>query len=199
MPKMYEVKREPKEQKRVPLTRVLASTAFSCSLSQTFSPLCFFTAYCMFAQRLAFTRQTTRAFTRRFATAGSQTQGQKSRRRLLAFSTLAAATAGTTYYMMQDIVYIEDAKDAHSKVPILALHPQVGGKKDLPIVSHALDNSEEENTKPRLVILGSGWGAVSVLKNLDVDKYNVTVISENNYFLFTPLLPCATVGTHELR
>ncbi|RKP05334.1 hypothetical protein THASP1DRAFT_9338, partial [Thamnocephalis sphaerospora] len=53
--------------------------------------------------------------------------------------------------------------------------------------------------KPRLVILGSGWGSASLLKKLDTEKYDVTVVSPNNYFLFTPLLPSATVGTLELR
>ncbi|KAG0239138.1 hypothetical protein BGW41_007909 [Actinomortierella wolfii] len=41
--------------------------------------------------------------------------------------------------------------------------------------------------------------AMSVLRELDHKKFHVTVISPNNYFLFTPLLPSATVGTLELR
>ena len=53
--------------------------------------------------------------------------------------------------------------------------------------------------KPHLVILGSGWGAVSLLKGLDRDAYEVTVISPRNYFLFTPLLPSATTGQVESR
>ncbi|ORX90509.1 nucleotide-binding domain-containing protein [Basidiobolus meristosporus CBS 931.73] len=57
----------------------------------------------------------------------------------------------------------------------------------------------QEQAKPRLVVLGSGWGAISLLKELDTEKYDVTVVSPNNYFLFTPLLPSATVGTLELR
>ncbi|KAJ1674069.1 NADH:ubiquinone oxidoreductase, partial [Spiromyces aspiralis] len=50
-----------------------------------------------------------------------------------------------------------------------------------------------------LVILGTGWGATTVLKNIDTDKYNVVVVSPRNYFLFTPLLPSCTVGTIENR
>jgi NADH:ubiquinone reductase (non-electrogenic) len=50
-----------------------------------------------------------------------------------------------------------------------------------------------------LVVLGSGWGATSFLKNFDSDEYNVVVISPRNYFLFTPLLPSVTVGTLEPR
>ncbi|KAJ2773837.1 hypothetical protein IWQ56_000834, partial [Coemansia nantahalensis] len=53
--------------------------------------------------------------------------------------------------------------------------------------------------RERLVVLGSGWGAVAVLKALDADAYDVVVVSPANYFLFTPLLPSATVGTVEFR
>ncbi|KAL1835365.1 hypothetical protein VTK73DRAFT_5705 [Phialemonium thermophilum] len=46
---------------------------------------------------------------------------------------------------------------------------------------------------------GTGWGSVSLLKNLDTENYNVVVISPRNYFLFTPLLPSCTTGTVEHR
>ncbi|KZT21957.1 NADH dehydrogenase [Neolentinus lepideus HHB14362 ss-1] len=49
--------------------------------------------------------------------------------------------------------------------------------------------------KKTLVILGSGWGATSLLKTLDTEDYNVILISPRNYFLFTPLLPSVAVGT----
>ncbi|KIK01192.1 hypothetical protein K443DRAFT_678656 [Laccaria amethystina LaAM-08-1] len=49
--------------------------------------------------------------------------------------------------------------------------------------------------KKTLVVLGSGWGATSLLKTLDTADYNVVVISPKNYFLFTPLLPSVAVGT----
>ncbi|KAF4119746.1 NADH:ubiquinone reductase (non-electrogenic) [Geosmithia morbida] len=54
-------------------------------------------------------------------------------------------------------------------------------------------------TKKTLVILGTGWGSVALLKKLDTEKYNVIVVSPRNYFLFTPLLPSCTVGTVEHR
>lgn len=49
--------------------------------------------------------------------------------------------------------------------------------------------------KPSVVILGSGWGAISFLKHIDTKKYNVSIISPRPYFLFTPLLPSTPVGT----
>ncbi|CAG8696028.1 23906_t:CDS:10, partial [Dentiscutata erythropus] len=76
-----------------------------------------------------------------------------------------------------------------------------GGPKGLVIAEHLFDEKDyEANSKrPRLVILGSGWGAVSLIKGLDKSKYHVTIVSPQNYFLFTPLLPSATVGTLEPR
>lgn len=53
-------------------------------------------------------------------------------------------------------------------------------------------------TGSQLVVLGTGWGAMTLLRNIDFDSYEVTVISPRNYFLFTPLLPSVTVGTLEL-
>ncbi|KAL0564592.1 NADH:ubiquinone oxidoreductase [Marasmius crinis-equi] len=50
-------------------------------------------------------------------------------------------------------------------------------------------------SKKTIVILGSGWGATSLLKTLDTTEYNVVVISPKNYFLFTPLLPSVALGT----
>ncbi|KAG5642266.1 hypothetical protein DXG03_003343, partial [Asterophora parasitica] len=52
-----------------------------------------------------------------------------------------------------------------------------------------------DDSKKTLVVLGSGWGATSLLKALDTTEYNVVVISPKNYFLFTPLLPSVAVGT----
>ncbi|KIY69432.1 FAD/NAD(P)-binding domain-containing protein [Cylindrobasidium torrendii FP15055 ss-10] len=52
-----------------------------------------------------------------------------------------------------------------------------------------------DSTKKTIVVLGSGWGATSLLKGIDTTEYNVVVISPKNYFLFTPLLPSVAVGT----
>ncbi|KAF7510345.1 External alternative NADH-ubiquinone oxidoreductase mitochondrial [Endocarpon pusillum] len=61
------------------------------------------------------------------------------------------------------------------------------------------DQIEPDPNKKTLVILGTGWGSVSLLKKLDTENYNVVVISPRNYFLFTPLLPSCTTGTIEHR
>ncbi|KAK9843346.1 hypothetical protein WJX74_010709 [Apatococcus lobatus] len=59
--------------------------------------------------------------------------------------------------------------------------------------------------KTRVVVLGSGWGSMAFLRNLDPSltaangRYEVTLISPRNYFLYTPLLPGAATGTVEPR
>ena len=56
-----------------------------------------------------------------------------------------------------------------------------------------------KNQKERIVILGTGWGGASFLKDINTDLYDVTVISPRNHFVFTPMLAGACVGTVELR
>jgi hypothetical protein len=61
-------------------------------------------------------------------------------------------------------------QDRHvDRVPVspLALHPESGGPKNLPVVCAQVDDEQDEENrrladKPRLVIVGGGWG-VSVL------------------------------------
>ncbi|SMQ47458.1 unnamed protein product [Zymoseptoria tritici ST99CH_1A5] len=62
-----------------------------------------------------------------------------------------------------------------------------------------VEQAEPDPSKKTLVVLGTGWGSVSLLKKLDTENYNVIVISPRNYFLFTPLLPSCTTGTIEHR
>ncbi|RAK97141.1 alternative NADH-dehydrogenase [Aspergillus ibericus CBS 121593] len=64
---------------------------------------------------------------------------------------------------------------------------------------HPVDQVIPDSEKKTLVILGTGWGTVSLLKKLDTENYNVVVISPRNYFLFTPLLPSCTTGLIEHR
>ncbi|CAD6506157.1 BgTH12-07087 [Blumeria graminis f. sp. triticale] len=79
----------------------------------------------------------------------------------------------------------------------------IGGVAYLVYGIYELRNPEDQQvpdtSKKTLVILGTGWGAVSLLKKLDTENYNVVVISPRNYFLFTPLLPSCTTGTVEHR
>ena len=66
-------------------------------------------------------------------------------------------------------ILIHDAltyADKHvDRVPVspLALHPECGGPKNLPVVRAQVDDQEDEEArkfseKPRLVIIGGGWG-----------------------------------------
>ncbi|HTK82464.1 MAG TPA: FAD-dependent oxidoreductase [Bacteroidota bacterium] len=54
-------------------------------------------------------------------------------------------------------------------------------------------------SKKKLIILGTGFTAFSIIRDLDVNAYSVLVVSPRNHFVFTPLLPSTTVGTIEFR
>tara|TARA_B100000963_G_scaffold361809_1_gene399870 strand:- start:6410 stop:7660 length:1251 start_codon:yes stop_codon:yes gene_type:complete len=50
--------------------------------------------------------------------------------------------------------------------------------------------------KQRIVIIGSGWAGSAVTKLIDCkNKYNITVVSNRNHMVFTPLLASSCVGT----
>ena len=48
--------------------------------------------------------------------------------------------------------------------------------------------------KPRILILGTGWGSVHFLQNINNRDYDITIVSPRSYFLFTPLLPSTANG-----
>jgi len=52
----------------------------------------------------------------------------------------------------------------------------------------------ESENKKKIVILGSGFAAMSILETINTKKYDVTVVSPRSYFLFTPLLTDTSLG-----
>lgn len=108
------------------------------------------------------------------------------------------------FFVYDASTYKEEAQKGDIPVAEAALSPERGGPKNLPIAKVLVDDEDcetmlEQKHKPKLVILGTGWGSVAMLKELNPGDYHVTVVSPDNYFLFTPMLPSATVGTLELR
>ena len=60
------------------------------------------------------------------------------------------------------------------------------------------------NKKKNIVILGGGFGGIGVLKDLQKEFHNneniqITLVSNNNFLLFTPMLPEIVSGTIESR
>jgi len=48
--------------------------------------------------------------------------------------------------------------------------------------------------KKKVVVLGSGWGALSFVRKLDPLEFQVTVVSPRPFFFYTPLLVGSTTG-----
>jgi NADH:ubiquinone reductase (non-electrogenic) len=53
----------------------------------------------------------------------------------------------------------------------------------------------EERVRPKVVVLGSGWAALSFIQHLDKDEIDLTVVSPRSFFFYTPLLAGACTGT----
>jgi NADH:ubiquinone reductase (H+-translocating) len=127
--------------------------------------------------------------------------------RLFAWTGIFIVVSGTlvvAFFLYDASTYREEVSQEDTIVSEAALSPRRGGPKNLPIAEVHIDDEDspelrEQKDKPKLVILGTGWGSVAMLKELRPGDYHVTVVSPENYFLFTPMLPSATVGTLELR
>ena len=47
---------------------------------------------------------------------------------------------------------------------------------------------DPDDPRPRVLIIGSGWGAQALVKIVEADLYRLLVVSPRNYFIFTPML-----------
>ncbi|KAK4574548.1 hypothetical protein LTR86_001389 [Recurvomyces mirabilis] len=126
--------------------------------------------------------------------------------RSLVFFSLTIIVGGTlvaAFFVYDAYTYREDPDAFDIPVSEYALTPRRGGPKNLPIAEYFVSDDEPEfrdqKHKPKLVILGTGWASVGLLKQLTPGEYHVTMVSPSNHFLFTPMLPSATVGTLEFR
>lgn len=54
--------------------------------------------------------------------------------------------------------------------------------------------SVQAGSKPRLVVVGSGWAGFEISDKIDLNAYSVTLISPRRTTAFTPLLASAAVG-----
>ncbi|KAL3476258.1 hypothetical protein BJX99DRAFT_228168 [Aspergillus californicus] len=120
------------------------------------------------------------------------------------FFLVMSGAAVVAFFVYDATTYRECSSAEDIPVSELALNPRRGGPKNLPIAEVLVGDNDSEamqaqRDKPRLVILGTGWGSIALLKQLNPGDYHVTVVSPANYFLFTPMLPSATVGTLGLR
>ncbi|KAF3481179.1 external NADH-ubiquinone oxidoreductase 2 [Arthroderma uncinatum] len=69
-----------------------------------------------------------------------------------------------------------------------------GGSPARPTTGSGL-MADGETGPERVVILGSGWGGYTLSRKLSATKFSRTVISPRSYFVFTPLLTDAAIGS----
>ena len=94
---------------------------------------------------------------------------------------------------------IERAMKPRAYPLFLAEKAAMLGEEALGLVSSKEDTSNYRGEKEKIVVLGTGWGSAAFLKEIDTNRFDVTVISPRNFFLFTPMLAGASVGTVEYR
>ena len=61
-------------------------------------------------------------------------------------------------------------------------------------VSNLRGSSSNPPLKKKIVILGTGWGALAALGALDPETCAVTVVSPRPFFFYTPLLAGMAAG-----
>ena len=71
--------------------------------------------------------------------------------------------------------------------------------RDVSVQNRYLSVFAPGQARKQLIVVGTGWGGYSVLRNVDKKLFDVIVVSPRNHFLFTPLLASTTVGTLEFR
>mmetsp|Transcript_100300 Transcript_100300/g.214920 ORF Transcript_100300/g.214920 Transcript_100300/m.214920 type:complete len:507 (+) Transcript_100300:88-1608(+) len=54
--------------------------------------------------------------------------------------------------------------------------------------------AKKDAPKKKVVVLGSGWGALAFARKMDAREYDVTVVSPRPFFFYTPLLVGSTTG-----
>ncbi|PHU04322.1 External alternative NAD(P)H-ubiquinone oxidoreductase B1, mitochondrial [Capsicum chinense] len=107
---------------------------------------------------------------------------------------------------MRGLTYLSKALHSHSSYSKLLVLCSVstGGllvyaESNVESGKQVVEKNQPESKKKKVVVLGTGWGGTSFLKDLDISSYDVQVVSPRNYFAFTPLLPSVTCGTVEAR
>lgn len=68
-------------------------------------------------------------------------------------------------------------------------------KKKTEMMALATQETVQQQRKPRVVVLGSGWGALSFIQKLDQDVVDLTIVSPRSFFFYTPLLAGTATGT----
>jgi hypothetical protein len=102
------------------------------------------------------------------------------------FIGLVFAGSVIAFFVYDASTYHRSSKDEAIPVLELALHPRRGGPKNLPIAEFLVDDVDSpeqarQKDKPRLVVLGAGWGVSPAMMLLCLlTSESRIVLTENN-------------------
>ena len=51
----------------------------------------------------------------------------------------------------------------------------------------------------KILLVGSGWASTSFIKNIDTNKYDLSVVSPTKNFIYTPLLANSIINNNNLE
>ncbi len=117
----------------------------------------------------------------------------------IGFIGLVFAGSVIAFFVYDASTYHRSSKDEPISVLELALHPRRGGPKNLPIAEFLVDDVDSpeqarQKDKPRLVVLGAGWGVSSAVMLLCLLASESRIVrTENN--MRRPAERCAVEDT----
>ena len=115
------------------------------------------------------------------------------------WTTIGCASCVAGVFAVGGAIFLHDAftyTDRHvERVPVnpLALHPESGGPKNLPIARVLVGDEEDEvnqalSKKPRLVIVGGGWGVSTTRLSDSSDELKIICRLWASSSLFNPAI-----------
>lgn len=66
---------------------------------------------------------------------------------------------------------------------------------DIKYTYTSFNTTKKIEKKMKIIVLGSGWSAMSLIQKLNENNCDITVISPRSFFFYTPLLAGISTGT----
>lgn len=104
---------------------------------------------------------------------------------------------GVSESLKRNVIGVQTSYGSHSTSTIRGSIVAYSEARSYGSVSSS--DSKEAEKKKRVVVLGSGWGAINFLQNFKNTSFDVQIVSTQNYYALNPLLPCVACGTLQAR
>jgi len=110
---------------------------------------------------------------------------------------LQASTVDTAGLVLEKVLDTCEDVALHARRNLFRPAVTNGGRAGL--ASWSEEWSCPADSRPRVLVLGSGWAAHAFIKVIDTERFRVLVVSPRAFFVFTPMLAASAVGSVEYR